>query len=71
MPLFFLLCDMVSNFRFKAIFRVSIRKVTVTPQDPKVVLRIQEEIRDLISKDAIVQIDDVPNLCLSPIFVIP
>ena len=48
-----------------------IRKATVTPQDPKVVLRIQEEIRDLISKDAIVQIDDVPNLCLSPIFVIP
>ena len=43
----------------------------MTPQDPKVVLRIQEEIRDLISKDAIVQIDDVPNLCLSPIFVIP
>ena len=46
-------------------------EVTVTPQDPKVILRIQEEIRDLISKVAIVQIDDVPNLCLSPIFVIP
>ena len=43
----------------------------MTPQDPKVVLRIQEEIRDLISKDAFVQIDDVPNLCLSQIVVIP
>ena len=43
----------------------------MTPQDPKVVLRIQEEIRDLISKVAIVRIDDVPNFCLSPIFVIP
>ena len=48
-----------------------IRKVTVTPQDPKVILRIREEIRDLISKNAIVQIKDAPNLCLSPIFVIP
>ena len=48
-----------------------IRKATVTPQDPKVILRIQEEIRDLISKDAIVQINDTPSLCLSPIFVIP
>ena len=46
-------------------------EVTVTPQDPKVILRIQEEILDLFSKVAIVQIDDVPNLCLSPIFVIP
>ena len=71
MPLFFLLCDMVSNFSVQSHFPGVIRKVTVTPQDPKVVLRIQEEIRDLISKDAIVQIDDVPNLCLSPIFVIP
>ena len=62
---------MVSNFRFKAIFFGVIRKVTVTPQDPMVILRIQEEICDLISKVAIVQIDDVPNLCLSPIFVIP
>ena len=48
-----------------------IRKVTVTPQDPKVVLRIQEEIHNLILKNAIVQINDAPNLCLSPIFVIP
>ena len=36
-----------------------------------VILRIQEEICDLISKVAIVQIDDVPNLCLSPIFRYP
>lgn len=48
-----------------------IRKVTVTPSDPKVVLRIREEIQDLILKRAIVQINDSPNLCLSPIFVIP
>ena len=48
-----------------------IRKTTVTPKDPRVILRIQEEIRDLILKDAIVQIDDFQSLCLSPIFVIP
>ena len=71
MPLFFLLFEMVSKFRFKNHFPGVLRKATVTPQDPQVVLRIQEEIRDLISKDAIVQINDVPNLCLSPIFVIP
>ena len=43
----------------------------MTPQDPKVILRIQEEIRDLVLKNAIVQINDLPSLCLSPIFVIP
>ena len=43
----------------------------MTPKDIKVILRIQEEIRDLISKNAIVQINDFPSLCLSPIFVIP
>ena len=48
-----------------------IRKTTMTPWDQKVILRIQEEIRDLICKNAIVQINDFPNLCLSPIFVIP
>ena len=48
-----------------------IRKSTVTPRDQKVILRIQEEIRDLICKNTIVQINDFPNLCLSPIFVIP
>ena len=48
-----------------------IRKITVTPRDQKVILRIQEEIRDLISKNAIVQINDFLSLCLSPIFVIP
>ena len=46
--LFFLLCDMVSNFRFKSHFSGVIRKVSVTPQDPMVILRIQEEICDLI-----------------------
>ena len=45
------------------------RKSSVTPKDPKVIRRIQEEIRDLISKNAIVQIRDfsefvfVPDLC--------
>ena len=48
-----------------------IRKPTVTPRDQKIILRIQEEIRDLICKNAIVQINDFLNLCLSPIFVIP
>ena len=43
----------------------------MTPRDLKVILRIQEEIRDLISKNAIIQINDFPSLCLSPIFVIP
>ena len=48
-----------------------IRKATVTPRDPKALLSIQSEIKDLISKSAIVQVNDFPNLCLSPIFVIP
>ena len=48
-----------------------IRQATVTPRDRKAVLSIQNEIRDLISKEAVVQINDFPNLCLSPIFVIP
>ena len=52
-------------------FPVVLRKATVTPKDQKIILRIQEEIRDLICKNAIVQINDFPNLCLSPIFVIP
>ena len=40
------------------------------PPPPRV-RRIQEEIRDLISKNAIVQISVFPSLCLSPFFVIP
>ena len=71
MPFFFSVVRNGFQFSVQSHFPGVIRKVTVTPQDPKVVLCIQEEIRDLISKDAIVQIDDVPNLCLSPIFVIP
>ena len=55
----------------QSIFPGVIRKTTVTPRDQKVILRIQEEIQDLISKNAIVQISDFPSLCLSPIFVIP
>ena len=48
-----------------------LRKATVTPEDQKIILRIQKEIRVLICKNAIVQINNFPNLCLSLIFVIP
>ena len=55
----------------QSIFPGVIRKSSVTPRDQKVILHIQEVIRDLICKNAIVQINFFPNLCLSPIFVIP
>ena len=48
-----------------------LREVTVPPRDPRVHVAICEEIQELIQKNAIVQIDDFPLLCLSPIFVIP
>ena len=48
-----------------------IRKTTVAPRDSKALLSVQTEIRDLLSKAAIVKVDDSPLLCLSPIFVIP
>ena len=48
-----------------------LREVTVPPRDPKARLAICKEIQELILKKAIVQIDDFPLLCLSPIFVIP
>ena len=48
-----------------------LREVTVPPRDPKAHLAICKEIQELILKKAIVQIDDFPLLCLSPIFVIP
>ena len=48
-----------------------LREVTVPPRDPRVLVAICEEIQELIQKNAIVQIDDFPLLCLSPIFVIP
>ena len=48
-----------------------LREVTVPPRDPKAHLPICKEIQELILKKAIVQIDDFPLLCLSPIFVIP
>ena len=41
------------------------------PRDPKVHLAICKEIEELVLKNAIVQIDDFPLLCLSPSFVIP
>ena len=60
-------------------FRISVsedfpgvlREVTATPKDAKARLSIRSEIEDLISKNAIVQVNDSPRLCLSPIFVIP
>ena len=48
-----------------------LRQVTVTPRDSSALSAIQVEIAALISKNAIVQVSDRPNLCLSPIFVIP
>ena len=58
-------------FQFKTISRGVLREVTVPPRDPRVHVAICEEIQELIQKNAIVQIDDFPLLCLSPIFVIP
>ena len=48
-----------------------LREDTVPPRDPKAHLAICKEIQELIQKNAIVQVDDFPLLCLSPIFVIP
>ena len=48
-----------------------IRKDTVPPRNTQALLSIQAEIDDLLSKNAIVQVNDFPFLCLSPIFVIP
>ena len=43
----------------------------MTPQDPEVIFCIQEEIRDLILKNAIVQIIDYLSLGLSLVFRYP
>ena len=48
-----------------------LREVTVPPRDQEAHLAICKEIRELILKQAIVQVDDFPLFCLSPIFVIP
>ena len=48
-----------------------LRQATVTARDVKAHLSIRSEIEDLILKNAIVQVDDFPSLCLSQIFVIP
>ena len=48
-----------------------IRQTTGAPRDRKALSAIQMQIADLISKNAVVQIDDSANLCLSPVFVIP
>ena len=47
-----------------------LREVTGTPRYPKALLAIRSEIQELIQKNAIVEVDDFPLLCLSPIFVI-
>ena len=60
-------------------FRISVsddfpgvlRETTATPKDAKARFSIRSEIEALISKNAIVQVNDSPRLCLSPIFVIP
>ena len=48
-----------------------LREVTGAPKDPKALLAIRSKIQELIQKNAIVEVDDFPLLCLSPIFVIP
>ena len=48
-----------------------LREATATPRDPNVIHCIRSEIDSLLFKGAIVQVDDFPLLCLSPIFVIP
>ena len=48
-----------------------LREVTVPPRDPQAHLAICKEIQEFVFKNAIVQIDDFPLLCLSPILVIP
>ena len=48
-----------------------LREITVPPRDQEAHLAICKGIRELILKQAIVQVDDFPLLCLSPIFVIP
>ena len=45
-----------------------LREVNVSPRDLKAHLAICKEIQELVQKKAIVQIDDFPLLCLSPIF---
>ena len=47
------------------------RQITVPTRDPKANQAICREIQELTQKQAIVQIDDFPLLCISPIFVIP
>ena len=46
-------------------------EVTRAPTDPNAHLAIRSEIQELIQKNAIIEVDDFPSLCLSPIFVIP
>ena len=48
-----------------------LRQITVPPRDPRAHRSILSEIQDLLQKKAIVQVDDFPTFCLSPIFVVP
>ena len=59
-----------SNFSSKQ-FPGGVKGRHPTPRDPKAHLAICKEIQELIQRNAIVQVDNFPLLCLSPIFVIP
>ena len=66
------------SFHYFSRYRISLvkdfpgvlREVTVVSKEGKICLAILSEIRDLLSKRVIVQIDVFPSFCLSPIFVI-
>ena len=47
------------------------RSVTRVPRDISARRTIVEELNSLLHKNAILQIADSPNLCLSPIFTVP
>ena len=59
------------QFSFHINFPGVLREVTGAPKDLKALLAIRSEIQELIQKNAIVEVDDFPLLCLFPIFVIP
>ena len=48
-----------------------LRQVTNIPRNPIAHATIVTEILSLLKKKAIVQVNDFPSLCLSPIFVVP
>ena len=48
-----------------------LRQVTNIPRNPVARATIVTEISSLLKKKAIVQVNEFPILCLSPIFVVP